>query len=96
MRIRHCRTRQRVAQAATLNTVTAAVKIGGEVTILVAGHSAPRPPPPPPRSPASQACWWPTRAQFEHAAAEDVAALMLAAASGLHAPAGPATSFGKN
>jgi electron transfer flavoprotein alpha subunit len=40
-------------KAATLNTVSAAAKLGADIDVLVAGAAAPPPPRPPPSWPAS-------------------------------------------
>jgi electron transfer flavoprotein alpha subunit len=83
-------------KGATLNTVTAALQCGGEVHVLVAGHGA---------AGAAQAA-----AQiagvarvlhadgegFAHALAENVAAQVLAVASGYSHILFPATASGKN
>ena len=80
----------------TLNTVTAALKIGGPVEILVAGHQC---------TPAAQAAARIAGVakvsvadgqQFAHALAESLAALVVSLADGYTHVLAPATTFGKN
>jgi electron transfer flavoprotein alpha subunit len=81
---------------ATLNTIAAAAKIAGDITVLVAGHGC--------AGAASAAAAVAGVAkvltadapQFEHALAEDVAALVLSLAAGYTHLLAPASSFGKN
>ncbi|MDP3873645.1 MAG: FAD-binding protein [Methyloversatilis sp.] len=81
---------------ATLNTITAALKIGGDITVLVAGHGCAA------AASAAAAVAGVTKVltadspQFEHALAEDVAALVLALAADYSHLLAPASSFGKN
>jgi electron transfer flavoprotein alpha subunit len=81
---------------AVLNTVAAAQKIGGDIDILVAGHQC---------GAAAQAAAQiagvkrvlvADAAQYAHALAENLGALILAQAKGYSHVLAPATSFGKN
>ena len=83
-------------KGATLNTVTAAARIGGEVHVLVAGHNA---------AAAAQAAAQITGvakvihadgASLAHGLAENVAAQVLAIATGYTHILFPATASGKN
>jgi electron transfer flavoprotein alpha subunit len=81
---------------ATLNTIAAAAKIGGDITVLVAGHGCAA------AAGAAAAVAGVSKVlaadapQFEHALAEDFAALVLALAAGYSHLLAPASSFGKN
>lgn len=81
---------------ATLNTIAAAAKIGGDITVLVAGRGCAA------AASAAAAVAGVTKVltadapQFEHALAEDVAALVLSLAAGYTHLLAPASSFGKN
>lgn len=81
---------------ATLNTIAAAAKIGGDITVLVAGRGCAA------AASAAAAVSGVTKVltadapQFEHALAEDVAALVLSLAAGYTHLLAPASSFGKN
>ncbi|MBU0602609.1 MAG: FAD-binding protein [Gammaproteobacteria bacterium] len=83
-------------RAVTLNTITAASRIGGDITVLVAGHGCAG------VAAAAAAVAGVSRVlladapAFEHPLAEDVAALVIALASGHSHVLAPATSFGKN
>ena len=83
-------------KASTLNTVTAAQKIGGPVHLLVAGHQAA----PVAESAAKIAGVEKVRLveapQYEHALAENLAALVVALAPDYSHILAPATTFGKN
>ena len=83
-------------KASTLNTVTAAQKIGGPVHLLVAGHQAA----PVAESAAKIAGVEKVRLveapQYEHALAENLAALVVALAPDSSHILAPATTFGKN
>jgi electron transfer flavoprotein alpha subunit len=81
---------------AVLNTVAAAQKIGGDIDILVAGHQC---------GAAAQAAAQiagvkrvlvADAAQYAHALAENLGALIVAQAKGYSHVLAPATSFGKN
>ena len=83
-------------KGATLNTVTAALQCGGDVHVLIAGHNA---------AAAAQAAaqiagvskvLHVEGAGFEHGLAENVAAQVLAIASGYSHLLFPATASGKN
>ena len=81
---------------ATLNTIAAAAKIGGDITVLVAGRGCAA------AASAAAAVAGVTKVltadapQFEHPLAEDVAALVLSLAAGYTHLLAPASSFGKN
>jgi electron transfer flavoprotein alpha subunit len=83
-------------KAATLNTIAAAVKLGGEVDVLVAGSGC--------GAAAEQAAKIAgvakvrvaDAAHYEQQTAENVAALVVAQAEGYTHILAPATSFGKN
>ena len=83
-------------KAATLNTVTAASKIGGDVHVLVAGSAC--------NGAAQQAAELQgvtsvkvaDAAHYQDQTAENVAALILAQAAGYSHILAPATTFGKN
>ncbi|MCQ9376899.1 electron transfer flavoprotein subunit alpha/FixB family protein [Methyloversatilis sp. XJ19-49] len=81
---------------ATLNTIAAASRIGGDITVLVAGRGCAA------AASAAAAVAGVTKVlvadapQFEHALAEDVAALVLTLAAGYTHLLAPASSFGKN
>jgi electron transfer flavoprotein alpha subunit len=81
---------------ATLNTIAAATRIGGDITVLVAGRGCAA------AASAAAAVAGVTKVlmadapQFEHALAEDVAALVLSLAAGYTHLLAPASSFGKN
>ncbi len=83
-------------KASTLNTLAAAVAIGGEIHILVAGHAC--------RPVAEAAAKAAGVAKvllaedpaYEHALAEDLAALIVKLAEGYSHVLAPATTFGKN
>jgi len=83
-------------KGATLNTVTAAAQLGGEVHVLVAGHNA--------AAAAAQAAQIAGVSKvihadaegFAHGLAENVAAQVLAIASGYSHLLFPATAAGKN
>lgn len=81
---------------ATLNTVTAAAEIGGDVTVLVAGSGS---------SAAAEAAakiagvskvLHADAAEYAHGLAENVSPLIVGLASGYSHVLAPATSFGKN
>ncbi len=83
-------------RGATLNTLSAAAKIGGDITVLVAGHNC--------RAVAEAAaktegvsrvllCDAP---DYEHVLAENMAALVLSVAGDYSHILAPATTFGKN
>lgn len=87
---------QQTIKSATLNTVAAAVKIGGEVHLLVAGSAC--------SGAAAQAATLQgvakvlvaDAAQYETQTAENLAALVVANASAYTHILAPATTFGKN
>ena len=83
-------------KAATLNTVTAAAKIGGDIHILVAGSNC--------QAAAQQAATLQgittvkvaDAAHYENQTAENLTALVMANAAGYSHILAPATTFGKN
>ncbi len=83
-------------KASTLNTITAAAKAGGDVTVLVAGHGCDA------AAQAAAAVAGVSKVLVADAAhladglAENVAAQVLALASGYSHILAPATAFGKN
>ncbi len=83
-------------KAATLNTVTAAAKIGGDIHILVAGTSCDA------AASAAAAVNGVSKvikadaAHLEHQLAEDVAPIIIDLAKGYSHVLAPATTFGKN
>ena len=83
-------------KGSTLHTVSAAAKCGGEVHVLVAGHNAAA------AAQAAAAIAGVTKvlhadaAHFEHGLAENIAAQVLAVASGYSHILAPATAYGKN
>ena len=87
---------QQSVKKATLNTVAAAKKIGGEIHVLIAGHNA--------GGAAKAACQVPGVAKVLHAdaphlgefLAENVAALVVSLAKGYSHVLAPATSTGKD
>ena len=83
-------------KGATLNTVTAALQCGGDVHVLIAGHNAAAA-----AAAASQIAGvskvlHAESAGFEHGLAENIAAQVLAIASGYSHLLFPATASGKN
>ena len=83
-------------KAATLNTIAAAAGLGGETTVLVAGHSA---------APAAAAAakvkgvgsvLLVEAAEYEHQLAEDLAPLVVSVAAGMSHILAPGGTFGKN
>ena len=81
---------------ATLNTISAAAKLGGDIAVLVAGHGCAA------AVSAAAAVAGVTRVlsaeapHLQHPLAEDVAALVVSLASGYTHVLAPASSFGKN
>ena len=81
---------------ATLNTISAAAKLGGDIAVLVAGHGCAV------AVAAAAAVAGVTRVlsaeapHLQHPLAEDVAALVVSLASGYTHVLAPASSFGKN
>ncbi|MFZ1324910.1 MAG: FAD-binding protein [Candidatus Contendobacter sp.] len=83
-------------KAATLNAVTAATHIGGDITVLVAGHQCA-----PVAQAAAQVAGVNTvlvadAPHYAHQLAENVAALIVSLASGYSHILAPATAVGKN
>jgi electron transfer flavoprotein alpha subunit len=83
-------------KAATLNTVTAAQKIGGDITLLVAGHNCQA------AATAASAVAGVSKvlvadnAAYGHQLAENIAPLVAEVAKGFSAVLAPATTGGKN
>jgi electron transfer flavoprotein alpha subunit len=81
---------------ATLNTISAAAKLGGDIAVLVAGHGCAA------AVSAAAAVAGVTRVlsaeapHLQHPLAEDVAALVVSLAPGFTHVLAPASSFGKN
>lgn len=80
----------------TLNTVTAALKIGGPVEILVAGHQCASAAQAASRIAGVAKVRIADSPQFTHALAESLAALVVSLAEGYSHILAPATTFGKN
>jgi electron transfer flavoprotein alpha subunit len=83
-------------KGATLNTVTAALACGGEVHVLVAGHNAGAAAAAAAQVAGVAKVLHADGAQFAHGLAENVAAQVLALASGYSHILFPATASGKN
>jgi hypothetical protein len=81
---------------ATLNTITAAARVGGAITVLVAGHACAAAVAAAAQVSGVTKVLSADAPQFEHALAEDVAALVLSLAAGYTHLMAPASSFGKN
>ena len=87
---------QQSLKAATLNTLTAATQIGGDIHVLVAGYHC--------ATAAQQAAQLEgvrivkvaEAAHYQHQTAENLAALVVAIAAGYSHILAPATTFGKN
>ena len=83
-------------KGATLNTVTAALSCGGDVHVLVAGHSAANAAQAAARVAGVSKVLHADGAQFEHQLAENIAAQVLAVAKDYTHILFPSTSGGKN
>lgn len=83
-------------KGSTLNTVTAAVKCGGDVHVLVAGHNAVGVAAAAAQIAGVSKVLHADAAHFAHGLAENVAEQVLAVAGGYSHILAPATSFGKN
>lgn len=83
-------------KGSTLNTVTAAVKCGGDVHVLVAGHNAAGVAAAAAQIAGVAKVLHADAAHFAHGLAENVAEQVLAVAGGYSHILAPATSFGKN
>ena len=83
-------------KAATLNTITAATRLGGDISLLVAGKGC--------RAVAENACaiagitkvLHADADHYEHQLAEELTALVMSLADGVSHILAPATTFGKN
>ena len=83
-------------KGATLNTVTAALQCGGEVHVLIAGHNAAAAAAAAAQIAGVSRVLHAEGAGFEHGLAENMAAQVLAIASGYSHLLFPATASGKN
>jgi electron transfer flavoprotein alpha subunit len=83
-------------KAATLNTVSAAVKIGGEVHVLVAGSACSGAAEQAARLQGVTAVKVADAAHYQSQTAENLTALILTLAAGYRHILAPATTFGKN
>ena len=83
-------------KGSTLNTVTAAVKCGGDVHVLVAGHNAAGVAAAAAQIAGVSKVLHADAAHFAHGLAENVAEQVLAVAGAYSHILAPATSFGKN
>ena len=83
-------------KGATLNTVTAALQCGGDVHVLIAGHNAAAAAAAAAKIAGVSKVLHVEGAGFEHGLAENVAAQVLAIASGYSHLLFPATASGKN
>jgi electron transfer flavoprotein alpha subunit len=83
-------------KAATLNAITAAQKIGGVVHLLIAGHQCAAIAQAAAKIAGIEKVRVADAAQYEHALAENLAALVVALAPDYSHILAPATTFGKN
>ena len=83
-------------KGATLNTVTAALQCGGDVHVLIAGHNAGGAAAAAAQIAGVSKVLHAESAGFEHGLAENMAAQVLAIASGYSHLLFPATASGKN
>jgi electron transfer flavoprotein alpha subunit len=83
-------------KGSTLNTITAAKKFGAEVHVLVAGHGCAGVAQAAAQVAGVNKVWLADNPAFEHGLAENVAAQVLALASGYEQILAPATAYGKN
>jgi len=83
-------------KAATLNAITAAQKIGGAVHLLIAGHQCAALAQSAAKIAGIEKVRVADAAQYEHALAENLAALVVALAPDYSHILAPATTFGKN
>jgi electron transfer flavoprotein alpha subunit len=83
-------------KGSTLNTITAATKLGAEVHVLVAGQACADVAQAAARVAGVSKVLLAEAAAFEHGLAENVAAQVLALASGYEQILAPATAYGKN
>ncbi len=81
---------------ATLCTVTAATRIGGDITILVAGKDCVAAAQAATQVPGVKRVLHGDAPHFEHGLAEELAPLVVKAAAGMTHVLAPATTFGKN
>ena len=87
---------QHKLRPATLCVVTAATRIGGAITILVAGSNCSAAAQAAAQVPGVQRVLHVDAAHYEHGLAEDLAPLIVKAAAGMTHVLAPATTFGKN
>ncbi len=85
-----------VLKAATLNTVTAATQLGGDVTVLVAGHGCGAVAEAAAQVAGVKKVLVADAPHYAHQLAENVAALVVSLASGYTHILAPATAAGKN
>jgi electron transfer flavoprotein alpha subunit len=83
-------------KAATLNAITAAQKLGGAVHLLIAGHQCAELAQTAAKIAGVEKVRVADAAQYEHALAENLAALVVALAPDYSHILAPATTFGKN
>jgi electron transfer flavoprotein alpha subunit len=83
-------------KGSTLNTITAAKTFGAEVHVLVAGHGCAGVAQAAAQVAGVSKVWLTDDPAFEHGLAENVAAQVLALASGYEQILAPATAYGKN
>jgi electron transfer flavoprotein alpha subunit len=86
----------RILRPATLAVVTAAARIGGGITILVAGSDCGSVAQAAARIPGVGTVLHADAPHYEHALAEELAPLIVTAAAGMSHVLAPATTFGKN
>ena len=87
---------QHKLRLATLCVVTAATRIGGAITILVAGSNCSAAAQAAAQVPGVKRVLHTDAPHYEHALAEDLAPLIVKAAEGMTHVLAPATTFGKN
>ncbi len=87
---------QHKLRPATLCVVTAAMRIGGEITLLVAGRDCSAVAQAAARVPGVKRVLHADAPHYEHGLAEDLAPLIVKAAAGMTHVLAPATTFGKN
>ncbi len=81
---------------ATLSAVTAAAKIGGDITLLVAGHDCSAAAAAAARVPGVKQVLHADAPHYTHGLAEELAPLVIRAAAGMGHVLAAATTFGKN
>jgi electron transfer flavoprotein alpha subunit len=86
----------RKLRPATLSAVTAATKIGGDITLLVAGHGCGAAAQAAAQVPGVARVLHADAPHYAHGLAEELAPLVVKAAAGMGHVLSPATTFGKN